>query len=78
MITIQLPAKWCDDALARELEIGVEISRNKRYITMRMSKAELAEAISDADYYATTYGLDEDLLGLRRSAKAALKRLRDI
>ena len=54
--TIQLPVKFYDDHVSRDLPGGEEIKRNKRYVTLLANEATIEEIRDDADYYADEYG----------------------
>lgn len=78
-VPVRLPATWADDAAARDLGIGQVVARTPggRYVTIEMTVAELAEATSDAEYYATDWPyMVEDCRPVGRSAARVLPYLR--
>lgn len=51
--TVQVPAIFWDDHVSRDLDFtSVEVSRNSRWVVVRMNDEALMELYSDADYYA--------------------------
>ena len=76
-IVVSVPPVWADDALARDLDIGIEIERTSKTVWLAMTANQLSEALSDARFYASTYGpaTEPEYLGLRSSSRAAAKKL---
>ena len=75
--TYDLPQRWADDALSRDLDIGEEVGRNGKVVTLQMTEAQRIEAYSDALHYASPFGPATEgyLMGLRHSARAAVRKL---
>jgi len=73
--TIDLPIRFYDDHVARDLPGGREISRTKRLVRVELTDAERDEMMSDADHYSTCAEWGPEYLGLQTSARAALARL---
>ena len=74
-VELRLPARFYDDHAARDLPSGVVVKRLAREVDVRLDREALDDLRSDAEHYATTTGLDPDLLGLAQSAKATVRRL---
>ena len=56
-VTVSLSAIWVEDAQSRDLDIGAETGRSPAggMVTMRMTEAQLREALSDARHYSTQW-----------------------
>ncbi len=80
IITVDVTQCWWDDAISRDLDCGEEVSRTAKLVTVRMTSAQHAEALSDAEYYAGAspawFSESREFLGLLASAKASARRLR--
>ena len=50
MARIALPRIWVEDAQSRDLDIGVEVRVAGNLVTLDMTEAQVAEALSVADY----------------------------
>lgn len=73
---IELPSTYTQDAISRDLDIGTEVKCTKRLTTMEVTREQLKELRSDADYYSTEWRyMGKTFMGLGMSAKAALKRI---
>ena len=83
--TLRVPALFWNDHIYRECEQDfatdrrtVEIKENSRYIWLSMTPEAIAELLSDADYYATSF-VGEDAIGIRgliSSARATVKAIK--
>lgn len=76
-VRVELPPRFYDDHVDRDLPSGIEVKRTKRGVTVDLDAEAFADLLGDADHYATG-DFDPDLLGLVASARATLKRLRAI
>jgi hypothetical protein len=77
-LVVELPPRFYDDHVSRELPAGTEIHRTARLVTVELSREDYAELRSDAEHYAggRASGFDDpDLFGLVSSARATLRRL---
>jgi hypothetical protein len=76
---VKVPAIFWDDHFSRDLDFtSVEVSRNKKTVTLRMTDEALDELISDADYWSGDHWYGEekrDNLRIINSAKSTLKSL---
>lgn len=79
-VDVELPIRWVDDAQARDIEMGTEVARTARTVTMRMTEEQRQEALSDAEFYSDPFGPAAEiptLIGLRWSSHAAVRYLRE-
>jgi hypothetical protein len=77
-LVVELPPRFYDDHVSRELPSGEVIHRTAREVTVLLTEEEWAELRSDAEHYAggARNGFeDPGLLGLVTSARATLRRL---
>lgn len=73
---IRLPNVYADDAFSRDLEIGVEVSRNSRFTVVRCNLAEAKELLSDARYYESEAPFMESYIRpIGRSASRAIPKI---
>ncbi len=78
MKTIKLPPAFYQDHDERSLPTPEDIGNAKSYVLVRADDPALPELLNDAEYYAHPYGPDgEGLGGLRASAKATVRAIRD-
>lgn len=74
MTTYTLPATFVLDAISRDLEIGTLIDCNKRQARIEATEEQIAELLSDAEYYVSEQRyLGSDFRGLCQSAKATVQ-----
>lgn len=73
--TYDLPPRFYDDHVDRDLPAGTEVHRTRRYVRVKLTGNEYDEVLSDARHYSdyATYG--EEYFGLVSSARATVKRL---
>ena len=74
-ITVQLPPRFYDDHVDRDLPGGTVVKRTKRLVTVEATEAELAEILSDARYYSEPGGPGDYDLGIKSSAQATVRRI---
>lgn len=77
---VELGAVWAEDALSRDLEIGMVQRRARNIVGFKMTYTEWNEAISAASYDMETFSAhdpdcDPDLKRLGRSARTVVRRL---
>lgn len=76
---IELPIMFYDDHESRDLPSGIELKRNKRFVTIQANRATINEIESDADYYYWTYkehGFDAgEYRGLAAAAERTMNRI---
>ena len=82
-VTVDLPPSFYDDHVGRDLPAGTELKRTKRYVRVEMDRATYEEMLSDARHYSEpdpswTIKHDAYLLGISRSAQAAVARLEKV
>ena len=82
-VTVDLPPTFYDDHVSRELPAGTVLHRTKSYVRVELTREEYDEVLSDAQHYADpdpswTIKHDAYLLGISRSAQAAVKRLQAV
>lgn len=79
MKTIKLPPAFYDDHDERDLPTPEDVGNAKSYVLVRADDPALRELLDDAEHYAHPYGPDgEGLGGLRSSAKATVRAIRDV
>jgi len=77
MKTYVLPKTFVMDSLARDLDIGVIQTQNKTRVTLAATDTQIAELLSDAEYYATEARyMGSDYRALGRSALATVNAIR--
>jgi hypothetical protein len=77
--TIKLPPAFYDDHDERDLPTPEDVGNAKSYVLVRADDPALRELLDDAEHYAHPYGPDgEGLGGLRSSAKATVRAIRDV
>jgi hypothetical protein len=77
--TIKLPPAFYDDHDERGLPTPEDVGNAKSYVLVRADDPALRELLDDAEHYAHPYGPDgEGLGGLRSSAKATVRAIRDV
>lgn len=76
-LVVELPPRFYDDHVARDLPAGEELHRTARMVMVALTRDEWVELRSDAEHYADGMGgeLDRSYLGLVSSARATLRRL---
>lgn len=74
---IDLPARFFLDHKERDLKTPKAWSWGKHYVTVKADDPALPELLSDAEYYAGKGGPSEISAGLRASAKATVKAIKD-
>ena len=76
VMKITIPITYGQDAIDRCLDIGTEVCRTKRTITLDCTLGQLAEMKSDAYYYRTTeFSPSKEVKAICRSAKLALEKI---
>jgi len=79
LTVVKVPAIFWDDHFSRDLDFtSVEVSRNKKTVTLQMTDEALDELISDADYWAGDHWYGEekrDNLRIINSARSTIKSL---
>lgn len=79
MKTIKLPPAFYDDHDERDFPTPEDVGNAKSYVLVRADDPALRELLDDAEHYAHPYGPDgEGLGGLRSSAKATVRAIRDV
>ena len=76
MARIALPRIWVEDAQSRDLDIGVEVRTAGNLVTLNMTDAQVAEALSAADYdleYQSYDSFDDPTGHLRKVAASAAR-----
>lgn len=68
-IKLTLPRKFYEDHVERELPHGYVIAAHKYTVVVMMTRAEITELLSDADYYADA-GIAAEM-GMRDIAQSA-------
>jgi hypothetical protein len=77
--TIKLPPAFYQDHDERDLPTPEGIGKAKSYVLVRADDPALPELLNDAEFYAHPYGPDaEGLSGLKASAKATVRAIRDV
>jgi hypothetical protein len=79
-VTVDLPERFYDDHVARDLPGGVRVRDLKGYRRVKLNRAEYDEMLSDARHYAHANGPRdfEGASGLVSSARGAVKRLEKV
>lgn len=75
-VRISLPRVWAEDAEARGVGFEQVVVRTARFVIVDASLLELAEALSDAQYYADPVGFCSSVRPVIRSAQRAVPRIR--
>ena len=77
---VWLPAMFWQDHAERDLDSGTLIRRSGRRVFVRCTPHELAEILSDAEFYADQNGPSDfdGAAALRRSAAATVRSIRAI
>jgi hypothetical protein len=76
--TYQIPKRFYDDHVDRDLPGGTIIKSTKRHYTIELSDADRDELLSDADYYTDqSAAFDPDLFGVIASARATARAIRN-
>lgn len=78
--TFRVPPTFYDDHAGRDLPAGTVVRRNKKFVYVDLTPAELAELRSDAEYYADAldngeFSDDDWLRSIARSAKSTVAAL---
>ena len=71
---VWVPVKFIDDHISRDCFLGSEVKRNKQYVQVQLTTEAFEELLSDAEHY--TGDEFSEYPGLRKSAKATVKRLK--
>ena len=78
-VTVDLPPRFYDDHVDRELPSGIEVKRTKNYVRVILDHAAYDDLLSDALYYVDAasdmLSGSPELLGLIASARATARRL---
>jgi hypothetical protein len=82
---VVLPLKFWQDHRNRGCsESAIELSKNKRFVTVQLDKESWDDIYSDAEFYATYFDSykrtedEQDMVDLEGSAKATLRRLQEV
>jgi hypothetical protein len=77
--TIKLPPSFYEDHLERDLPTPEDVGNAKSYVVIRADDPALPELLDDAEHYAHPWGPDaEGLSGLKASARATVRAIRDV
>lgn len=75
--TIRVPERFYVDHMERDLPTPEDIGNARNYVTIRVDDPALHELLGDAEYYADVFGPDLAPIGVRASARATVRAIRN-